>query len=244
MTMNLRECFNRYGLKESFVRKTSSVSKRGMIEDKGNGFQIDDKEDFDQLLMDYVEKRSDVFVEGPFISNIFGNNIWMSEIVANQKTKEIDTDKIYYNKCNQYFCFYKFFIYEDELMAFKFRLSINSRKHEGYAFSSSFVCRTMEDYAIGIEDVYYIPELKEWENENVFYFYPEYSEYSIRLLKVVIKTLDLFADRFEERCMPKFPKNFHTIFWEDECNINLDKFENLKPMSSAMRKIFKENNIF
>ena len=73
MTMNLRECLKRYGLKESFVRKTSSVSKRGMIEDKGNGFfQIDDKEDFDQLLMDYVEKRSDVFVEGSFMSDIFG----------------------------------------------------------------------------------------------------------------------------------------------------------------------------
>lgn len=244
MTMNLRECLKRYGLKESFVRKTSSVSKRGMIEDKGNGFfQIDDKEDFDQLLMDYVEKRSDVFVEGSFMSDIFGNNKWMTEIVANQKSKEIDTDKIYYNKSNQSICFYKFFVYEDELMVFKFKLS-KTRKHKGYAFSSSFVCRTMKDYAVDLENVYYIPELKEWENEDDFYFYPEYSEYSHRLLKVVIKTLDLFADRFEERLVPKFPKNFHTIFWEDEYNINLDKFENLRPMSSAMKKIFKENNIF
>lgn len=234
MTMNLRECFNRYGLKESFVRKTSSVSKRGMIEDKGNGFQIDDKEDFDQLLMDYVEKRSDVFVEGSFISDIFGNNKWMEEIVANQKTKEIDTDKIYYNKCNQSICFYKFFVYEDELMAFNFRLS----KHKGYVFSSSFVCRTMEDYATFLESLYYSPESRKWENV------PEDSEYSIRLLKVVIKTLDLFADRFEERCVPEFPKNFHTIFWEDEYTINLDKFENLQPMRFVMRKIFKENNIF
>ena len=238
MTMNLRECFNRYGLKESFVRKTSSVNKKRMIEDEGNGFQIDDKEDFDQLLMDYVEKRSDVFVEGSFIGNMFGNNKWMVEIVAHQKTKEIDTDKIYYNKCNQSICFYKFFVYEGELMAFNFKLSINSRKHKGYVFSSSFVCRTMEDYAIDVESVYYSPESRKYENM------PEDSEYSIRLLKVVIKTLDLVADRFEERCVPKFPKNFHTIFWEDECTINLDKFENLQPMTFAMRKIFKENNIF
>lgn len=37
--MNLRECFNQYSLKESFIRKTSSVNKKGMIEDKGNGFR-------------------------------------------------------------------------------------------------------------------------------------------------------------------------------------------------------------
>lgn len=235
--MNLRECFNRYGLKESFVRKTSSVNKKGMIEDEGNGFQIDDKEDFDQLLMDYVEKRSDVFVESPFIG-ILGNNTWMEEQVAHQKTREIDLDKIYYIKYNQKICFYKFFVYEDELMAFNFKLSRYSRKHKGYVFSVSFVCRSMEDYATDIESLFYSPDSRKWEDA------PEGTEYSFRLLKVVIKTLDLFADRFEERCVPKFPKNFHTIFWEDESTINLDKFENLQPMSFAMRKIFKENNIF
>lgn len=233
MTMNLRECFNRYSLKESFIRKTSSVNKKGMIEDKGNGFRIDNREDFEQSLMDYVEKRSDVFVESPFIG-ILGNNIWMEEQVAHQKTKEIDLDKIYYIKYNQKICFYKFFVYEDELMAFNFKL----RKHEGYVFSASFVCRTMEDYAIDVESLFYSPDSRKWEDV------PEGTEYSYRLLKVVIKTLDLFADRFEERCVAKFPKNFHTIFWEDECTINLDKFENLQPMSFAMRKIFKENNIF
>lgn len=237
MTMNLRECFNRYGLKESFIRKTSSVNKKGMIEDKGNGFRIDNREDFEQSLMDYVEKRSDVFVESPFIGKL-GNNIWMREQVAQQKTKEIDLDKIYYIKYNQKICFYKFFVYEDELMAFNFKLSIYSRKHKGYVFSASFVCRTMEDYAIGIESLFYSPDSRKWEDE------PEGTEYSYRLLKVVIKTLDLFADRFEEKCVPKFPKNFHTIFWEDECTINIDKFESMKPMSFVMRKIFKENNLF
>ena len=238
MTMNLRECFNRYSLKESFIRKTSSVNKKGMIEDEGNGFRIDNREDFEQSLMDYVEKRSDVFVEASFIGNILGNNTWMEEQVAHQKTKEIDLDKIYYIKYNQKICFYKFFVYEDELMAFYFKLFRYSRKHEGYVFSASFVCRSMEDYATDIESLFYSPDSREWEGV------PEGTEYSYRLLEVVIKTLDLFADLFEERCVPKFPKNFHTIFWEDECTINLDKFENMKPMSFVMRKIFKENNLF
>lgn len=237
MTMNLRECFNRYSLKESFIRKTSSVDKKGMIEDKGNGFRIDNREDFEQSLMDYVEKRSDVFVESPFIG-ILGNNIWMEEQVAHQKTKEIDLDKIYYIKYNQKICFYKFFVYEDELMAFYFKLFRYSGKHEGYVFSASFVCRSMEDFATDIETLFYSPDSRKWEDVS------EGAEYSYRLLKVVIKTLDLFADLFEERCVPKFPKNFHTIFWEDEYNINLDKFESMKPMSFVMRKIFKENNIF
>ena len=237
MTMNLRECFNRYSLKESFIRKTSSVNKKGMIEDEGNGFRIDNREDFEQSLMDYVEKRSDVFVESPFIG-ILGNNTWMEEQVAHQKTREIDLDKIYYIKYNQKICFYKFFVYEDELMAFNFKLSRYSRKHKGYVFSVSFVCRSMEDYATDIESLFYSPDSRKWEDVS------EGTEYSYRLLEVVIKTLDLFADRFEERCVPKFPKNFHTIFWEDEYNINLDKFEFLKPMSFVMRKIFKENNIF
>ncbi len=109
MTMNLRECFNRYSLKESFIRKTSSVNKKRMIEDEGNGFRIDNREDFEQSLMDYVEKRSDVFLEASFIGNILGNNTWMEEQVAHQKTKEIDLDKIYYIKYNQKICFYKFF---------------------------------------------------------------------------------------------------------------------------------------
>ena len=238
MTMNLRECFNRYSLKESFIRKTSSVNKKGMIEDKGNGFRIDNREDFEQSLMDYVEKRSDVFVEASFIGNILGNNTWMEEQVAHQKTKEIDLDKIYYIKYNQKICFYKFFVYEDELMAFNFKLSRYSRKHKGYVFSASFVCRSMEDFATDIETLFYSPDSRKWEDV------PEGTEYSYRLLEVVIKTLDLFADLFEERCVPKFPKNFHTIFWEDESTINLDKFENRKPMSFVMRKIFKENNIF
>ena len=238
MTMNLRECFNRYSLKESFIRKTSSVDKKGMIEDKGNGFRIDNREDFEQSLMDYVEKRSDVFVEASFIGNILGNNTWMEEQVAHQKTREIDLDKIYYIKYNQKICFYKFFVYEDELMAFNFKLSRYSRKHKGYVFSASFVCRSMEDYATDIESLFYSPDSRKWEDVS------EGTEYSFRLLEVVIKTLDLFADLFEERCVPKFPKNFHTIFWEDECTINLDKFENMKPMSFVMRKIFKENNIF
>ena len=238
MTMNLRECFNRYSLKESFIRKTSSVNKKGMIEDEGNGFRIDNREDFEQSLMDYVEKRSDVFVEASFIGNILGNNTWMKEQVAHQKTKEIDLDKIYYIKYNQKICFYKFFVYEDELMAFNFKLSRYSRKHKGYVFSASFVCRSMEDYATDIESLFYSPDSRKWEDV------PEGTEYSYRLLEVVIKTLDLFADLFEERCVPKFPKNFHTIFWEDECTINIDKFENMKPMSFVMRKIFKENNIF
>ena len=238
MTMNLRECFNRYSLKESFIRKTSSVNKKGMIEDKGNGFRIDNREDFEQSLMDYVEKRSDVFVEDSFIGNILGNNTWMEEQVAHQKTKEIDLDKIYYIKYNQKICFYKFFVYEDELMAFYFKLFRYSRKHEGYVFSASFVCRSMEDFATDIETLFYSPDSRKWENV------PEGTEYSYRLLEVVIKTLDLFADLFEERCVPKFPKNFHTIFWEDECTINIDKFENMEPMSFVMRKIFKENNIF
>ena len=237
MTMNLRECFNRYSLKESFIRKTSSVNKKGMIEDKGNGFRIDNREDFEQSLMDYVEKRSDVFVEAPFIG-VLGNNIWMEEQVAHQKTKEIGLDKIYYIKYNQKICFYKFFVYEDELMAFKFKLFRYSGKHEGYVFSASFVCRSMEDFATDIETLFYSPDSRKWEDV------PEGTEYSYRLLKVVIKTLDLFADLFEERCVPKFPKNFHTIFWEDECTINIDKFESMKPMSFVMRKIFKENNIF
>ena len=162
----------------------------------------------------------------------------MEEQVANQKTKEIDLDKIYYIKYNQKICFYKFFVYEDELMAFKFKLSRYSRKHKGYVFSASFVCRSMEDYATDIESLFYSPDSREWEGV------PEGTEYSYRLLEVVIKTLDLFADLFEERCVPKFPKNFHTIFWEDECTINIDKFENMKPMSFVMRKIFKENNLF
>ena len=238
MTMNLRECFNRYSLKESFIRKTSSVNKKGMIEDEGNGFRIDNREDFEQSLMDYVEKRSDVFVEASFIGNILGNNTWMEEQVAHQKTKEIDLDKIYYIKYNQKICFYKFFVYEDELMAFNFKLSRYSRKHKGYVFSASFVCRSMEDYATYIESLFYSPDSRKWEDV------PEGTEYSYRLLEVVIKTLDLFADLFEERCVPKFPKNFHTIFWEDECTINIDKFENMEPMSFVMRKIFKENNIF
>ena len=238
MTMNLRECFNRYSLKESFIRKTSSVNKKGMIEDEGNGFRIDNREDFEQSLMDYVEKRSDVFVEASFIGNILGNNTWMEEQVAHQKTKEIDLDKIYYIKYNQKICFYKFFVYEDELMAFNFKLSRYSRKHKGYVFSASFVCRSMEDYATCIESLFYRPDSRKWEDV------PEGTEYSYRLLEVVIKTLDLFADLFEERCVPKFPKNFHTIFWEDECTINIDKFENMEPMSFVMRKIFKENNIF
>ena len=238
MTMNLRECFNRYSLKESFIRKTSSVNKKGMIEDEGNGFRIDNREDFEQSLMDYVEKRSDVFVEASFIGNILGNNTWMEEQVAHQKTKEIDLDKIYYIKYNQKICFYKFFVYEDELMAFNFKLSRYSRKHKGYVFSASFVCRSMEDYATYIESLFYSPDSRKWEDT------PEGTEYSFRLLEVVIKTLDLFADLFEERCVPKFPKNFHTIFWEDECTINLDKFESMKPMSFVMRKIFKENNLF
>ena len=238
MTMNLRECFNRYSLKESFIRKTSSVNKKGMIEDEGNGFRIDNREDFEQSLMDYVEKRSDVFVEASFIGNILGNNTWMEEQVAHQKTREIDLDKIYYIKYNQKICFYKFFVYEDELMAFYFKLSGYSRKHEGYVFSASFVCRSMEDYATDIESLFYSPDSRKWEDV------PEGTEYSFRLLEVVIKTLDLFADLFGERCVPKFPKNFHTIFWEDECTINLDKFENMEPMSFVMRKIFKENNIF
>ena len=238
MTMNLRECFNRYSLKESFIRKTSSVNKKGMIENEGNGFRIDNREDFEQSLMDYVEKRSDVFVEASFIGNILGNNTWMEEQVAHQKTKEIDLDKIYYIKYNQKICFYKFFVYEDELMAFNFKLSRYSRKHKGYVFSVSFVCRSMEDYATDIESLFYSPDSRKWEDV------PEGTEYSFRLLEVVIKTLDLFADLFEERCVPKFPKNFHTIFWEDECTINIDKFENMKPMSFVMRKIFKENNIF
>ena len=238
MTMNLRECFNRYSLKESFIRKTSSVNKKGMIEDKGNGFRIDNREDFEQSLMDYVEKRSDVFVEASFIGNILGNNTWMEEQVAHQKTREIDLDKIYYIKYNQKICFYKFFVYEDELMAFYFKLFRYSRKHEGYVFSASFVCRSMEDFATDIETLFYSPDSRKWENV------PEGTEYSYRLLEVVIKTLDLFADLFEERCVPKFPKNFHTIFWEDECTINLDKVENMKPMSFVMRKSFKENNIF
>ena len=237
MTMNLRECFNRYSLKESFIRKTSSVNKKGMIEDEGNGFRIDNREDFEQSLMDYVERRSDVFAEAPFIG-VLGNNIWMEEQVAHQKTKEIDLDKIYYIKYNQKICFYKFFVYEDELMAFYFKLFRYSGKHEGYVFSASFVCRSMEDYATDIESLFYSPDSREWEGV------PEGTEYSYRLLEVVIKTLDLFADLFEERCVPKFPKNFHTIFWEDEYTINLDKFENMKPMSFVMRKIFKENNIF
>ena len=237
MTMNLRECFNRYSLKESFIRKTSSVNKKGMIEDEGNGFRIDNREDFEQSLMDYVEKRSDVFVESPFIG-VLGNNIWMEEQVAQQKTKEIDLDKIYYIKYNQKICFYKFFVYEDELMAFNFKLSRYSRKHKGYVFSASFVCRSMEDYATDIESLFYSPVSREWEGV------PEGTEYSYRLLEVVIKTLDLFADLFEERCVPKFPKNFHTIFWDDECTINIDKFDSMKPMSFVMRKIFKENNIF
>ena len=238
MTMNLRECFNRYSLKESFIRKTSSVNKKGMIEDEGNGFRIDNREDFEQSLMDYVEKRSDVFVEASFIGNILGNNTWMEEQVAHQKTKEIDLGKIYYIKYNQKICFYKFFVYEDELMAFNFKLSRYSRKHKGYVFSVSFVCRSMEDYATDIESLFYSPDSRKWEDV------PEGTEYSFRLLEVVIKTLDLFADLFEERCVPKFPKNFHTIFWEDECTINIDKFENMKPMSFVMRKIFKENNLF
>ena len=238
MTMNLRECFNRYSLKESFIRKTSSVNKKGMIEDEGNGFQIDNREDFEQSLMDYVEKRSDVFVEASFIGNILGNNTWMEEQVAHQKTREIDLDKIYYIKYNQKICFYKFFVYEDELMAFNFKLSRYSRKHKGCVFSASFVCRSMEDYATDIESLFYSPDSRKWEDV------PEGTEYSYRLLEVVIKTLDLFADLFEERCVPKFPKNFHTIFWEDECTINLDKFENMEPMSFVMRKIFKENNLF
>ena len=238
MPMNLRECFNRYSLKESFIRKTSSVNKKGMIEDKGNGFRIDNREDFEQSLMDYVEKRSDVFVEASFIGNILGNNTWMEEQVAHQKTKEIDLDKIYYIKYNQKICFYKFFVYEDELMAFYFKLFRYSGKHKGYVFSASFVCRSMEDFATDIETLFYSPDSRKWEDV------PEGTEYSFRLLKVVIKTLDLFADLFEERCVPKFPKNFHTIFWEDECTINIDKFENMKPMSFVMRKIFKENNIF
>ena len=238
MTMNLRECFNRYSLKESFIRKTSSVNKKGMIEDEGNGFRIDNREDFEQSLMDYVEKRSDVFVEASFIGNILGNNTWMEEQVAHQKTKEIDLDKIYYIKYNQKICFYKFFVYEDELMAFNFKLSRYSRKHKGYVFSASFVCRSMEDYATDIESLFYSPDSRKWENVS------EGTEYSFRPLEVVIKTLDLFADLFEERCVPKFPKNFHTIFWEDECTINIDKFENMEPMSFVMRKIFKENNIF
>lgn len=238
MTMNLRECFNRYSLKESFIRKTSSVNKKGMIEDEGNGFRIDNREDFEQSLMDYVEKRSDVFVEASFIGNILGNNTWMEEQVAHQKTREIDLDKIYYIKYNQKICFYKFFVYEDELMAFNFKLSRYSRKHKGYVFSASFVCRSMEDYATDIESLFYSPDSRKWEDT------PEGTEYSFRLLEVVIKTLDLFADLFEERCVPKFPKNFHTIFWEDECTINIDKFENMEPMSFVMRKIFKENNIF
>lgn len=238
MTMNLRECFNRYSLKESFIRKTSSVNKKGMIEDEGNGFRIDNREDFEQSLMDYVEKRSDVFVEASFIGNILGNNTWMEEQVAHQKTREIDLDKIYYIKYNQKICFYKFFVYEDELMVFNFKLSRYSRKHKGYVFSVSFVCRSMEDYATDIESLFYSPDSRKWEDV------PEGTEYSFRLLEVVIKTLDLFADLFEERCVPKFPKNFHTIFWEDECTINIDKFENMKPMSFVMRKIFKENNIF
>lgn len=237
MTMNLRECFNRYSLKESFIRKTSSVNKKGMIEDEGNGFRIDNREDFEQSLMDYVERRSDVFVEAPFIG-VLGNNIWMEEQVAHQKTKEIDLDKIYYIKYNQKICFYKFFVYEDELMAFYFKLFRYSGKHEGYVFSASFVCRTMEDFATYVESLFYSPDSRKWEDV------PKGTEYSYRLLEVVIKTLDLFADLFEERCVPKFPKNFHTIFWDDECTINLDKFENLQPMSFAMRKIFKENNIF
>ena len=238
MTMNLRECFNRYSLKESFIRKTSSVNKKGMIEDEGNGFRIDNREDFEQSLMDYVEKRSDVFVEASFIGNILGNNTWMEEQVAHQKTREIDLDKIYYIKYNQKICFYKFFVYEDELMAFNFKLSRYSRKYKGYVFSASFVCRSMEDYATDIESLFYSPDSRKWEDV------PEGTEYSFRLLEVVIKTLDLFADLFGERCVPKFPKNFHTIFWEDECTINLDKFENMEPMSFVMRKIFKENNIF
>ena len=238
MTMNLRECFNRYSLKESFIRKTSSVNKKGMIEDEGNGFRIDNREDFEQSLMDYVEKRSDVFVEASFIGNILGNNTWMEEQVAHQKTREIDLDKIYYIKYNQKICFYKFFVYEDELMAFNFKLSRYSRKYKGYVFSASFVCRSMEDFATDIETLFYSPDSRKWENV------PEGTEYSFRLLEVVIKTLDLFADLFEERCVPKFPKNFHTIFWEDECAINLDKFENMEPMSFVMRKIFKENNLF
>ena len=238
MTMNLRECFNRYSLKESFIRKTSSVNKKGMIEDEGNGFRIDNREDFEQSLMDYVEKRSDVFVEASFIGNILGNNTWMEEQVAHQKTREIDLDKIYYIKYNQKICFYKFFVYEDELMAFYFKLFRYSGKHEGYVFSASFVCRTMEDFATYVEDLFYSPDSRKWEDV------PKGTEYSYRLLEVVIKTLDLFADLFEERCVPKFPKNFHTIFWEDECTINLDKFENMKPMSFVMRKIFKENNLF
>ena len=238
MTMNLRECFNRYSLKESFIRKTSSVNKKGMIEDKGNGFRIDNREDFEQSLMDYVAKRSDVFVKSPFIGTILGNNIWMEEQVAQQKTKEIDLDKIYYIKYNQKICFYKFFVYEDELMAFKFKLSRYTKKHEGYVFSASFVCRSMEDFATDIETLFYSPDSRKWEKV------PKGTEYSYRLLEVVIKTLDLFADLFEERCVPKFPKNFHTIFWDDECTINIDKFENMKPMSFVMRKIFKENNLF
>ena len=238
MTMNLRECFNRYSLKESFIRKTSSVNKKGMIEDEGNGFRIDNREDFEQFLMDYVKKRSDVFVEASFIGNILGNNTWMEEQVAHQKTREIDLDKIYYIKYNQKICFYKFFVYEDELMAFNFKLSRYSRKYKGYVFSASFVCRSMEDYATDIESLFYSPDSRKWEDV------PEGTEYSFRLLEVVIKTLDLFADLFGERCVPKFPKNFHTIFWEDECTINLDKFENMEPMSFVMRKIFKENNIF
>lgn len=235
MTMNLRECFNRYSLKESFIRKTSSVNKKGMIEDEGNGFRIDNREDFEQSLMDYVEKRSDVFIEAPFIGHLY---TWMDEQVAHQKTKEIDLDKIYYLKDNFKICFYKFFVYEDELMAFNFKLSRYSKKHKGYVFSVSFVCRSMEDYATNIEYLFYSPDSRKWEDV------PEGYEYSYRLLEVVIKTLDLFADLFEERCVPKFPKNFHTIFWEDECTINLDKFENMEPMSFVMRKIFKENNIF
>ena len=123
--MFLDECFKRYGLSESFVKKISTKKSSDI---RNKDFQIDDADDFWDIVLNFVKQKQNVVNINPIVKF---QEKWFYDILGYQSNKEVDVTKIYFgvyiekinfdNKLHT-LTFYKFFEYEGELFAFRIQL--------------------------------------------------------------------------------------------------------------------------
>ena len=238
--MFLDECFERYGVSESFVNK---ISRKKSSDVRNKDFQVNDVDDLWDIVLNFVKQRQDVFVD---INHIVFHSKWFYDILSYQSKGEVDVTKTYFGDYIVHdrlfkfpslhkLSFYKFFEYEGELFAFRIILE---KQSEVLSLSIEFGCRTEEGCAESVETIIYDAKDRCWD-ENYFG-----SQASLDFLEIVLKTIGLFADDFESSCIPQLPKNFHRLYWEDEYNADIEKISTQLPMTSAIKKVLKQKGIF
>lgn len=244
--MFLDECFKRYGLSESFVKKISTKKSSDI---RNKDFQIDDADDFWDIVLNFVKQKQNVVDINPIVLN---QEKWFYDILGYQSNKEVDVTKIYFGDSIQQIrfdkklhilTFYKFFEYEGELFAFRIQLEKYS---DVLSLLIDFSCRTKKGCGETVEGetvetIIYDTKDRCW-GESVF----DWSRASWDFLEVVLNIINLFADDFESSCIPQLPKNFHRRYWEkwrDKYYVDVQKISIQMPMTTAIQKVLKQKGI-